>query len=474
MEELIRRRPRATTNQFERYRDDPVGFARDILGVSLWEKQQQIALSVVNNRRTTVRSCHNSGKTFVAACLTLWFVYCFEPSLVITTATTDRQVKKQLWGEIRRLQLSASLSGTLRMQELMLSATQQALGFTTSEAEKFQGWHSPHILIIVDEASGVEEPIFAAIEGCLTGPDPRLLLIGNPNNAVGTFFESFRSELYSEGRFHLQASDVPEWLLPASWAEERRLEWGEDSPLYQVRVLGEFPEQGEDSLISLKWAEDAQEREIEPTGTVEIGLDVARFGSDESVACVRRGSCVVGLESWRGADTQASAGRTLHLARRVGADTIRVDDIGVGGGVTDRMVDESRGAALRVQGVNVGEKARDDEKFYNRRSELFWGLRERFKSGDISIPKDDVLLSQLTALRYSYTPRGQIKVESKDDLKKRRPQGAKWTSPDRADALMLAFAQGGPKWLPVSLYGGSRETPRPVFYEAERQGAVDE
>jgi hypothetical protein len=107
----------------------------------------------------------------------------------------------------------------------------------------------------------------------------------------------------------------------------------------------------------------------------------------------------------------------------------------------------------RIEAINVGAQARDKEKFYNRRSELFWGLRERFKQGDISIPKDDMLLSQLTALRYFYTPRGQIQVESKDDLKKRRPQGAKWTSPDRADALMLAFAAGGNRWQPAALAG---------------------
>ena len=113
--------------------------------------------------------------------------------------------------------------------------------------------------------------------------------------------------------------------------------------------------------------------------------------------------------------------------------------------------------------MNVGEKARDDEKFYNRRSELYWGLRERFKSGDISIPKDDILLSQLTALRYSYTPRGQIKVEGKDDLRKRRPQGAKWQSPDRADALMLCFAQGGNAWVPVSYAGAPVPVAIPSF-----------
>src|SRR6266446_428288 len=141
--ELKRRgiEPPAPKIDLTQYRADPVGFAQAVLQVEPWERQQDMMRSVAANRRTTVRSCHNSGKTFAAACLTQWFLHCFNPSLVITTATTDRQVKLQLWGEIRQQHLKASLPGTLRMQQLVVSPTQQALGFTTSEAEKFQGWH---------------------------------------------------------------------------------------------------------------------------------------------------------------------------------------------------------------------------------------------------------------------------------------------------------------------------------------------
>jgi hypothetical protein len=435
-----------------------------VLKAEPWPVQAAIMQSVSTHPRTTVRSCHNSGKTWCAAVLTHWFLRSFEPSLVITTATTARQVKQQLWGEVRRLHQEAALPGTLRLQELSLSATQQALGFTTSEAEKFQGWHRQNILIIVDEASGVEEPIYAAIEGCLTGPNPKLLLIGNPNNAVGSFFESFRSPLYAAGRFHIQAADVPEYLLPPAWAAERLQEWGADSPLYQVRVLGNFPEQGEDSLISLQWVEAAQEREIDRVGgdgvgansaACELGVDVARFGADESVCYVRRGAIILHGEYWRGADTVASAGRVAALGRDHGAAIIRVDDPGIGGGVTDQLRSLRRAGDLKaeVQAIIVNQAARDKEKFYDRRSELYWGLRERFKTGDISIPSDDALLSQLTALRYSYTPRGQIRVEGKDELKKRRPVGAKWQSPDRADALMLTYASGGERWAPAALAG---------------------
>lgn len=260
LREIVRRKIRLP--DFERdlspYRTDPVAFCVDILKVRLWERQSEIAQSVGSERRTTVRSCHGSGKTYVAACLTHWWAHCFSPSLVITTAPTDRQVREVLWHEIHARALGAGLPGTLNQTSLSISPKQRAHGFTTAQPERFQGHHEENILVIVDEASGVDERIYEAIEGILTGPNARLLLIGNPNSPIGTFFESFRSPLYHP--FRIQASDVPEWLLPASWAAERLAEWGEQSPMYQVRCLGNFPPQSPDSLISLTWVEAAQQR----------------------------------------------------------------------------------------------------------------------------------------------------------------------------------------------------------------------
>lgn len=131
-----------------------------------------------------------------------------------------------------------------------------------------------------------------------------------------------------------------------------------------------------------------------------------------------------------------SAGRIAALAKAWNPEVIKVDEIGVGAGVVDRLSEEG----FPVCGVNVGESAWDSEHFANRRSEIFWGLRERFKEGDISIPKEDGLLAdQLSALKFSYTPRGQVKIVSKEDMRKERQGNHHWTSPDRADALCLTF-----------------------------------
>lgn len=433
------------------WESDPAGYLKSVLHADTWEVQDAIAQAVRNHRRVAVRSCHHSGKTFLAGGVVPWFLHCFDPALVITTAPTERQVKKLLWYEISQHHRRGQLPGKLGATELEISPTQRAYGFTTNEPEKFQGWHCENILFVVDEASGVDESIYEAIEGCLTGPNAKLLLIGNPNNPSGTFYEAFRSPLYE--KFHISADMVPERLLPRSWALERKQEWGEDSPAYQVRVLGNFPPQGEASLISMQWVEAAMARESDGTGEAELGADIGRYGSDESVAYVRRGDAVVAGDYWRGHDTMASAGRIAALAKAYGATLLKVDDVGVGGGVVDRLAEEG----FDVLGVNVGEAATDPENYFNLRTEIFQGLADRFKEGSIALPKDDMLLDQLTQLRFTFTPKGQKKLEPKEDMRKRRGSAHGWQSPDRADALALAFCHGGGGYMPVAVAGESRE-----------------
>jgi phage terminase large subunit len=454
LEELVRRGLTLPKAEPADWKNEPVGYLREVLKADTWQRQNEIAEAVRDCRRVAVRSCHHSGKTFLAGGLVPWYLTAYDPALVITTAPTDRQVRKQLWGEINRHVRRAGLTCEVSTMEMSLGPDQKAYGFTTNEPDKFQGWHSPNILFIVDEASGVGELIYQAIEGCLTGPNAKLLLIGNPTQAGGTFFEAFRSPLYE--KFHISAHDVPERLLPAAWAEEREKVWGKDSPIFKVRVLGEFPPQGEDSLINLQWVEDAFDRVLQPSGEVEIGADIARFGSDESTAYVRQGSVVIDFESWRGQDTVVSAGRIAALARRHGATMVKVDDIGVGGGPTDTLAHELEAKAIAVVGVNVGLPAFDKEMYFNRRTEIFQGLADRFREGDIALPKDDTLLDQLTQLRYTFTPRGQKKLTPKEEMKKTRASATNWQSPDRADGLALAFCVA-PGFVGGAAAGESRD-----------------
>ncbi|MCH7642193.1 MAG: hypothetical protein IIC30_02840 [Chloroflexi bacterium] len=425
---------------------------RDRLGARLWDGQIQILEAVRDHVRVAVRSCNGSGKSYAAAHIVLWWLMAFSESMVITTAPTERQVREVLWREIRRAYRGNEelIEGKLTRTTLELGDKHYAHGISTNEPERFQGFHEGNILFVVDEASGMREDIFEAIEGSMTSAGAHLLLLGNPTALGGTFYEAFHRRRDLWHTLHISAFDTPNvasgeieipGLVSPQWVTDAALNWGENSPMYQVRVLGEFPSEGVDSLIALRLIEaailprlqeasgDSAELIAEP---VEIGVDVARFGNDRSVICVRQGERVLSLDVFGRQDTMATAGRVVEAVRRHRPVAVRVDAIGIGAGVVDRL--RELGVA-GIAGINVSERARNPEQFLNLRAELFDGLRQRFQEGRIRIPDDPDLIAELSSLRYSFSSSGQVRLESKDDLR-----GRGIASPDRADALMLAFA----------------------------------
>jgi len=438
----------------DRAKKDPVFFITQVLGGDPWERQKEILTAVKKHRRMAVRACHGVGKTKVAAWAALWFLYCHKNSKVITTAPTWHQVENLLWREIVAAHAASKypLGGKVLQTQIELGKQWFALGLSTDKPERFQGFHAEHILLIVDEASGVEQRIFDAGEGFLTSPGAKLLLVGNPTQLSGEFYNAFRSPLYH--KIHISAFDSPNlktgkiirpYLVTPEWVEEKRLKWGEESPLWYSKVMGEFPEQGDDTLIPLAWIEAAQQKwQTMPSGEpVELGVDVARFGSDATVIVLRRGDKGEAINQIRGQDTMAVAGAVIDALRKTGAKTAKIDVVGIGAGVVDRLKEQQ----YPVAEMNAGEAAQNKERFVNKRAEWYWALRERFQTGDIAIsPGDDELASQLASLKYKFDSRGRIQIESKEDMRKRG-----LPSPDKADALMLAFARSGSEVLSEDL-----------------------
>jgi len=493
----------AGESQRSHWAADPAGFVKDDLGAQLWEAQVEILEAVRDHARVAVRSCNGSGKTYVAAHIVLWWLMAFPESMVITTAPTERQVREVLWREIRRAYRGNEelIDGKLTRMALELGDKHYAHGISTNEAGRFQGYHEGNILFVVDEASGMREDIFEAIEGSMTSAGAHLLLLGNPTALGGTFYEAFHRRRDLWHTLHISAFDTPNvasgridvpGLVSPQWVKDAALNWGKNSPMYQVRVLGDFPSEGEDTLISLRLIEDAVLKEpsspqdetvlrepqdtdglaqdavetpsasssgkptlrlselvLSPSnvggdrnnirepnnGPIEIGVDVARFGNDRSVICVRQGERVLSLEAFGRQDTMATVGRVVAVVGRYAPEevsAVRVDVIGIGAGVVDRL--RELGVA-GVSAVNVSERARNPEQFMNLRAELFDGLRQRFHEGRIQIPDHPDLIAELSALRYSFSSSGQVRLESKDALRSRG-----MASPDHADALMLAFA----------------------------------
>lgn len=417
--------------------------------------------------RVTVRSCNGAGKTLCAAWCVLWFLTTRPGSIVVTTAPTGYQVENLLWRRLREAYAASKtpLPGRCLTKLLDIAPNWYAIGLATDEEIHFQGPHSAAgVLMVGDEASGLASWMFQAMEGSLTETGSKMLLIGNPNDAAGAFYESHKS-WPAEQKFHISAFDVPEHVLRPDWKEEMAEIYGTESPVYAVRVLGNFPDQGDDRLFPLSLVDAAIARNLSPsaTETRTAGLDVAYTGGDESVCYVRHGGKVIATSAWRGHDTLLTAGRTTAFVKEHGCRALNVDMIGYGAGAYDQLRATFEATNTFVAGVHVGEKARDPEMFFNRRSELYWGLAQRFRDGDIDIPNDSLLVDQLVTLRFVYTPRGQIKLVGKDELRKERPANAKWHSTDRADALMLAFATAGNAWAPVCLVGeGVNTTPRGI------------
>ncbi|PKB71427.1 MAG: hypothetical protein BZY87_06130 [SAR202 cluster bacterium Io17-Chloro-G6] len=231
--------------------------------------------------------------------------------------------------------------------------------------------------------------------------------------------------------------------------EERRETWGEDNPIYRARVLGEFPDQAEDTLIGLSDVEEAakrwtaaQDQEAESAETeiaaeeVVLAVDVARFGSDRSVILRRQGSRVLEIRTFRHMDTMQLAGWVAAAIRETSPERVCVDEIGVGAGVVDRLKEQG----FPVKGINVARRASQETIFANVRAEGYWRLKELFASGQIAIPNDHQLMGELAALRYSYDSQGRVQMESKDAMRQRG-----LPSPDKADALMLAFLESANK-----------------------------
>lgn len=463
----------------------PVAFVRQDLKTNLWSKQAEILRAIKKSKRVAVRSCNGSGKTFVAATAVIWWLlaHADTSAMVVTTAPTQHQVRDLLWREIRSLYFrnAALIGGEIGRTTLELGPRHYATGLSTDSPERFQGFHETNILFVVDEASGVREEVFEAIEGSMTSRRVRLLLIGNPTSLSGTFYKAFHQRRTQYKTIHISAFDTPNvsagrtsvlgriypppnplpkeggpdssikritvpGIVTPDWIDDAAQTWGTNSAQYQVRVLGEFPTQANDTLIPLTQIEQAigdqsgsapDHQVVDLAAPVEIGVDVARFGTDRTVICVRQGSHVIAINQHQKLDTMQTTGLVVKAINDYNPKSVRIDEIGIGAGVLDRLHELGHN---QVEGINVGNKATDPEHFFNLRSELYDNLRARFEERTIVIPNDEDLIGQLASLRVEYTSRGQLKVEAKETMRRRS-----LPSPDKADALMLAFAPEKPR-----------------------------
>lgn len=459
---------------------DPVLFAIHVLGAQLWERQVEILRSIQKCRRTAIRSCHGVGKTYALAVAALWWLARYPDGIVLTTSSTFRQVKTQLWSEIHRLIAQAKVDyPELKNTELRLRDDSNfALGFSIDRVANFQGYHGRHVLILADEAPGIESAIWDAIAGIMAGGKVHIVMAGNPTLPSGAFYDAFTRARGLWNCIHIDAFDSPNlrgigleellqmdpteggpldqnpvpYLVTRRWIYDQRRAWwhGDEgsSPQWLSRVRGQFPGQAQNALVKLRWLERAKERTFsnpveDKVGSLVAGVDVGG-GEAETVVYVCESKPhnfkIVAMGVWRSEDTRSQVVRFLSPFRGR-LRSVRVDSIGVGHNFGLHLRDER----FPVELVNVGMACESHPqwqendpagRFVNLKAEYYQELADAFERDEIQGLRDDVTIGQLASMLYEIDSHGRIKIESKESA---RARGV--ASPDRAEALMLALCR---------------------------------
>jgi hypothetical protein len=445
-----------TTQKFLKQQSEyvfsPVKWAYDILHFDCDKWQAQGLQDLVDKRFCAWSSCTGAGKSAALSIATIWFLSTRPFPKIPSTAPSQHQLYDVLWAE------HAKWMRRSEMISKMFKWTQTRIGLRGHEEEWFavartsrpkpgeqhaeglQGFHSGHILFLVDEASAVDDSVFAAVDGAFTTPDSYAILASNPTRRAGYFFKQIADPINSAYTVRFINAYDCKMVTPESIKLVIK-KYGEDSDFYRAKVLGLPPLLDAVSLISAEQVADAHNRILAESDSdmVVVSCDPARFGSDHSVVYVRKGSRVIDRLAVKSMDTMQIAKLCFDTLVTYKANRILVDVIGIGAGVVDRLNEEVLKAKIPVKvfGVNVAETAVDETQYYNKRSEMYWHLRTRIN--EISIAPDTQMLDEeLTVTKYTIDKK--IKIQPKDEIKHdiKLLTGVE-RSPDDADALALLF-----------------------------------
>lgn len=481
------------------YAEEPVYFVEDIIRAKPDPNQHDILQSLRDYPMTSVRSGHGIGKSAVEAWAVIWFL-CTRPFPKIPcTAPTEHQLMDVLWAEISKWMRNnpALKDGLVWTKERLYMRGYPEEWFavprTATNPEALQGFHAEHVLYIIDEASGVSDKVFEPVLGAMTGPDAKLLMMGNPTRLTGFFYDSHHKARTEYNAMHVDGRDSVH--VSKSFVNKIIKMFGEDSDVFRVRVAGQFPKSTPDSLIAMEWCEEAAKRPDSAGGIrIDIGIDVARYGDDNSVLYPVADKAVsLPYEVYHHNRTTEIAGYAVMMIKRFALEgraeviRVKVDCDGLGVGVYDNLYDmkeqileeihqeccrrkegeprskgpwneESQLLSIDLEilechfGGAGGKVDEDDPVEYSNSSGLMWGtIRQFLKDGRLHLPDDDTLFSQLCSRKYAVNKEGKLELERKEAMKKRG-----LSSPDIADALALALYDPEEPILPGDLDLGKR------------------
>lgn len=403
--------------------------------------------------RHATASGHGVGKSALSAWLILWHLATHPHPQIVVTANTGVQLATKTWRELAKWLQCSICAETFTWTATKCYHRQHpatwfaaAVPWRVDRPEAFAGTHEAHVLIIMDEASAIDDLIWETTEGAMTTPGAMWLAFGNPTRTQGRFKECFAG-----GRFAHRWQTTQVDSRDAKMADQAQIaqwiaDYGDDSDFVRVRVKGMFPRQAVGQFISEEAVREAVQREAvdDPLQPTIIGVDVARYGDDRSAIVVRQGARLLEVRVYRDLDTVRLAGFVCEVvdSHRAARPTVCIDGVGLGAGV----VDVCRARGYRVEDVLAGSRASAAQHYFNLRAEM-WDKMRRWVETRASFTASPELQADLTGPEYAYNELGQLQLERKEHMKARG-----LASPDLADALALTFA------VPVALHTMPRPT----------------
>jgi hypothetical protein len=437
-----------------------------------------------------IASGHGIGKSATVAWIILWAFCTLPDTRGVVTANTETQLKTKTWAELGKwFNLCFFTRDHFSLTATALFSKDPArertwridmIPWSEKNPDAFAGLHNQgkRLLLIFDEASSIDDVIWETAEGALTDSDTEIiwLVFGNPTRNTGRFRECFEGGKFDKYWKSKQIDSRTVAITNKARCQYWIDAYGLDNDITRIRVLGQFPRKGLLEFFSAEDIDAAMAREIyiQPTDPLVLGVDVARYGANDSVIFPRKGRDARTIERSRyhGLSTVELAERVFQTSTNLRADGIMVDGGGVGGGVVDNI----REKRLHCYEVQFGGKdiiynsiwGNTGEKYANNRAAMYGNCRAWLKTG--CLPSDPELRKQMLAIRYTFNIRDEIILEKKEDLVDEDGYGI---SLDDIDALCLTFTHA----IAPSVHAGSEFQTKPLVefeydpYSPERMSA---
>jgi hypothetical protein len=450
-----------------RFAYDPMGFVmwaypwgtgplRDDPGPDKWQAEllsdlktaleEGVVSTLPEALQFAVSSGHGVGKTAFVAWIIEWFTSTREHPQVVVTANTRTQLLTKTWRELakwHRMSMVRDLFDwtATSFKHVIYPETwfASAIPWSAHASEAFAGTHEKFVLVLFDEASLIDDKIWEVTEGAMTTAGAMWFVFGNPTKNSGRFHACFGKFKHRWHHYQVDARN-------ARKADQRKIQqwkddYGEDSDFFRVRVRGVFPRASTLQFISFEEVTQAQQRTARGFETYAkvMGIDVARHGDDQSVFCFRQQLKTWPFKRHRIQDLMLLADVAAEEIAAFDPDGVFIDVTGMGWGVYDNLRRRPK-IKDRLYAVQVGEAAIDPRRFFNRRMELWYRMREWLREGGtlpatIDGQVDEEIAADLTGPEYGFATTEKMQLERKEDMKERG-----LASPDSGDSLAITFA----------------------------------